>query len=158
MKPGEEYKFEKKLEKKIGEQLSQERENTEKAISIQKEELLKENEVLRNELAELQKIIEAKSGKRITANRQLLLLHYLGFLDNFQFPSKEKRYNLFHIIIDKTRQSVKSFFNYREQPKTEEYKKIFNADDLFFVSDFLYEVGLSDKAKKVDYDMSKIKQ
>jgi len=120
-------------------------------------EILKENEVLRNEFAELQTYIDQKEGKRITANRQLLLIHYLDLIDNLEFTSKEKKYNLIYFIIDKNRQAVKNFFNFREQSEKEQYKKIFNEKDLYFVLQLLNEVGLSEKAKKVDSDIIKLK-
>jgi hypothetical protein len=153
----ENFLFEEDLEKYINEKLSQERENIEKAIFTQKEELLKENEVLRNELGELQNKIEKKEGKRITANRQLLLLHYLEVFDTLKFPSKEKKYSLLYLIIDKTPQTVKEFFIHREQFGTEGYNKIFNEEDLYFVLDLLKEVGLLDQAKKVDSHMIELK-
>ena len=73
-----------------------------------------------------------------------------------KFPSKEKKYNLLYFLIDKNRQAVKYFLNYREQLKTEEYKKIFNEKDISFVLELFREVGLSDIAKKVETDIIRL--
>jgi hypothetical protein len=133
-----------------------EKNDIEKEMLLQKEQLMKDNEKLRNELNELIIRLDNKEGKRITANRQLLLFHYLGFLDNLKFPSKEKKYNLLYFLIDKNRQAVKYFLNYREQLKTEEYKKIFNEKDISFVLELFREVGLLDIAKKVETDIIRL--
>jgi hypothetical protein len=122
-----------------------------------KNEILEENEALRNEVADLEMLIDTKAGRRITANRQLLILHYLKFYDNLKLPSKEKKYNLLHFIINITRQTVKDFLNYREQPETDKYKKIFNEKDLYYVLDLFKEVGLLEEAKEVDFDIIKFK-
>jgi len=145
------------LEKELNKKILKERDELEKKMLIQKEELLKENEVLKNELAELQGIIDRNEGKRITANRKLLLFHYLGFLDAHIFPTKEKKYNLLYFLIDKNRQAVKFFINYREQFKRKEYKKIFNEEDLSFVFELFKEVGLLEIANKVETDKIKLK-
>jgi len=121
-----------------------------------KNEILEENEALRNEVADLEMLIDTKAGRRITANRQLLILHYLKFYDNLKLPSKEKKYNLLHFIINITRQTVKDFLNYKEQPETDRYKKIFNEKDLYYVLDLFNEVGLLEEAKKNYYVIRKL--
>jgi hypothetical protein len=153
MKSFKEILFEESIENTI----SQEVNKIKESIITQKDELLKENEDLRSEVYELQKIINKKAGKIINLNRQLLLIHYLGFFDIVKFQSKEKEYNLFHYIINRHPQSVKRFLNYKEKPKTDDYRLIFNKEDLDFVSDIFYEVGLPDMVKKVNFDLDKIK-
>jgi hypothetical protein len=144
-------------EEELNKKLAKQKEEFEKLIILQKEELSKENEELRNNLNELQNIVSKKEEKKITVNRQLLLLHYLGILDNFKFPTKEKKYDLFHLIIDKNRQAVKNFSNYRDQPKKDEFQKIFNEEDLYFISDLFKEVGLEKQKIDVDTDIIKFK-
>lgn len=161
-------RFKRLQQQEFEKELQNQKEEFIKELQGQKEELLnrhydelkarkEENEVLRNELSELKTSIEKKDEKRITANRQMLILHYLGFLDSINFVIKERKYDVFYNIIDKNRQAVKSFFNYREQEDKEEYTKIFNEEDLYFVSNLFKEAGLQEYTKKVDADILKFK-
>ena len=122
-----------------------------------KNEILEENETLRNEIAELQNIIKKKGEKRITANKQLLILHYLNIFEKIKFTTKEKKYRLLHLIIDKTPQTVKEFFINIEQPETDKYNEIFSEENLYFVSDLFNDVGLKDEANKVNSKMIELK-
>jgi hypothetical protein len=90
-------------------------------------------------------------AKRLTANQQLLILHYLGILDNFKFSTNEKMHALFHLIIDKNKQAVKDFMTYRFGKDS----KAFNQRDLTVVHGILLECGLTEIADKVKLELDK---
>jgi hypothetical protein len=94
-----------------------------------------------------------------TINQQLLMLHYMGVLDDdkFKFQSKEKKYEFFHLLIDKNQQAVKDFIHYRNKPDHFKFSKIFNEDDLYKVKEYFEQFELNELAKKVDLDIIKLK-
>jgi hypothetical protein len=91
--------------------------------------------------------------ERLSANQQLLLIHYLGFLDKYEFPTNEKKYQLFHLLIDKNKQAVKDFITYRYGKDS----KSFNEKDLRIIHVVLTECGLAEIADKVRLDLDKFK-
>jgi hypothetical protein len=93
----------------------------------------------------------SKNKERLTANQQLLILHYLGFLDSHPFPTVEKKHFLFHLLIDKNRQAVKEFLIYRNG----KHPDSFNPKDLKIVHDILVECGLSEIVDKIKSDLVK---
>lgn len=100
----------------------------------------------------------SKRAKEISLNQQLLLLDYLGIMEQLTHPDTSKRAEFISLLLNKSYQNVRTTITYYRNLKTSKIDKEKEAirKDLQEVERLLQEQGLDEAAKKVKADIEKL--
>lgn len=97
--------------------------------------------------------------KKSTHKQQILILHYLGFLDKIEslHITQEKKAELLSIILNRGSKNTKTFFtNIKLVMENEDIHTAKTPKNLDFVENLFIELGLQELAQKVQDDKKRI--
>ncbi len=112
---------------------------------------------LQDEIDELKKELKIKEQNKkeeITLAQQLLLLHYLGLLNQIDLNTKAKS-DLLSNILNRSKDNIRKNMTYINSPKIS-HSKIKNVENLELVLDIFQRLSMSEEADRVKVDLNKI--
>lgn len=112
----------------------------------------KELDQIKNEKKEQ----ENRKKEEFTMAQQLLLLHYLGFLNSFDASSKAKS-TLLSKILNRSFDNIKKQVPYLNSPKIS-HSEIKNIVNLEVVWKLFNDLKMTEVADKVKVDLNKVKE
>jgi hypothetical protein len=103
---------------------------------------------LQKRIKELENEVKKRKSKEkeTSEKQQLLILHYLGFIDKIDLTTIKKA-ELLSSLLNKNNQNIRNDLTYINGKGKE---NIFTEDNIKFVYELFKKVGLSDIAKKIE--------
>lgn len=97
-----------------------------------------------------------KSDIETTTKQQILILHYLGFLDSLKIDENTKKAKLLSVLLNRNVQNIRKELTYIDILKIEN-SKIKTALNLKAILPLFEEMGLPEALNKIRADMTELK-